>query len=120
MYYKIFGCDLMLQKYELTGVNYDVVIRWRTDIAFDKDIILDDYDMSKVNIPQTNVVSEEWVTDIFAFSSAVNMHKYARLFMVMDERVRSLGMFRPEPLLCYHLVCEGLEIERIPIPWRLL
>lgn len=124
MFYKINMCDLSVQEYEkLNCFKYDIVIRWRTDIGFEHDLLFPKFNNvldTFVMIPITNVLDDDWVTDVFAFSSSINMHLYSRLHTVMSQRVEELGKFRPELLLMHHLKRENLSVLKVPLSWKVL
>lgn len=125
MLYKIRSCDAQLAQYErMHGAAYDLVMRWRTDIAFVSDIALvSEYGIlcdQCVFVPSTARDDETWMTDVFAFSNRVNMSRYAMLYDMLDQRVCELKAFRPELLLKHHMNQEQIAVKRLDVDWKVL
>lgn len=110
MYYKIYKGNELKSSFENEfGFEYDLVIRHRSDWAFKHPLILTPEIFENIKntvfIPHVEGPAglQEWCPDVFAFSSSANMNYYSSLINRLDYLVEKYGVFRPEPLLYFHL-----------------
>lgn len=108
MYYKIFQCDSLRRAQEAEFCfQYDLVMRHRTDIAFNSDLILSDELVerakSTIFVAKNHSDQVEWCSDVSAFSSSKGMLFYSCTFPLIPMLVEKHEIFRPEPLLYHHL-----------------
>lgn len=103
MLYSIKISNDLKEKYEMEkGFEYDVVIRSRFDVIFDKlDINLSSIDPSRV---YTDEVGIGFSNDQFAISSSAGMNYYSRLFDMLDIYYKNgFKGFVGERLMTHHL-----------------
>lgn len=100
MFYSMYTANQLKTTYEIENdFTYDVVIRWRFDLAT-TEINLNEYELNSINIPNNvysyivnsyskqfdtiyqNVVPERHncIFDLLAFSTSENMNKYANTY----------------------------------------
>lgn len=108
MYYKIFQCDDLRRTHEKEFCfEYDLVLRHRTDIAFNENLVLSDalveQAKTKIFIAKNHSDQEEWCSDVSAISSPKGMLFYSFLFALIPSLVERHEVFRPELLLYHHL-----------------
>lgn len=123
MYYKIKGAhDLMG---EGGAWDYDLIVRWRSDIDPNEKIKLDDLELlspkmrNVVHVAKNKSDQQEWVSDVFAVGRPLLMNQYSFLYRRMDELVEKHKIFRPEPLLYHHLRCYA-EIRELTGDWKVI
>ena len=110
MYYKIKKCNDQKLKYEnINNFKYDVVIRHRTDLGFSAPISisdkLDNID-NIIYVPSCDAAARDGgipIRDIFAISNSKNIDYYSSVFDNIDSIVEKSEIFRPEPILDFHL-----------------
>ena len=112
MWYKIWKTNMLSKN---LNINYDIVIRGRTDMFIDGDldIMVNDY----LNVPSGRVKTTNWensdgVCDIFGFGKPKLMDYYASTYLNIMEYVnQGHYMIPPENLLRVHLSKINLNIR---------
>jgi len=108
MYYKIFRCDDLRRTHEAEFCfQYDLVMRHRTDIAFKEAVQLSDqlvkHAKTTILVAKNHSDQAEWCSDVSAISSSRGMLYYSCVFPLIPRLCERHQIFRPEPLLYYHL-----------------
>jgi hypothetical protein len=94
--------------------EYDWVIKTRTDYALNGRIPFDQWDNSKLYIPNCRMVPErDFGNDQFAFSSHRNMMKYMSTFEYIDEYYDSGVQMIGEDMMKANLHKHGLFGEKL-------
>ena len=112
MWYKIWKTNMLSKN---LNINYDIIIRGRTDMFIDGDldIMVNDY----LNVPSGRVKTHNWensdgVCDIFGFGKPKLMDYYASTYLNIMEYVnQGHYMIPPENLLRVHLSKIDLDIR---------
>ncbi len=105
MFYKIFKCYQLIQKN-----NYDIVIRSRTDIKFDRYLLLENN--SSLNVPSGGD-HRGGLLDLFAYGNQIVIKKYCSLFDNIENYINDINiLFHPESLLRYHCNKNSIKINR--------
>jgi len=114
MYYKVWKCNILTKQ---LGINYDLVIRARTDTALDDafEIIYND----ALNVPIGEVQSQfPWskgLNDCFAYARPKIMDYYAFVYLQMMEYLNSGHyVFPPEHFLSVHFSKIKIPIRYFP------
>lgn len=113
MFYKVFHCDEFRIQYEIdNSMVFDAVMRHRTDVAFTDDVILSDdvfakLQEKKVLVAENRSGQPEWCSDVWALASSRGMSVYTDIYYNIPRLVDEHKVFRPEPLLYYHLSSSG-------------
>jgi hypothetical protein len=90
--------------------NYDIVIRNRTDIKFDRPLFLEDN--LHINIPSGGD-HRGGLLDLFAYGNKSIMEKYCSLFDNIENYINDKNiLFHPESLLRHHCTKHNLKINR--------
>lgn len=111
MFYSIKIANSLKQFYEKENdIEYDLVIRCRTDIKFNKfNLNLNILDKEFI---YTDSVHPNIVNDQFAIGSSKKMDQYASLFDRMNEyKISGFKNFIGERLLTYHLNLNNLKLN---------
>jgi hypothetical protein len=115
MYYKIWRAN-MLSKH--IGIEYDLVIRARTDIVLDDNFEIRYNQM--LNIPMGRIKAQMWpdsasITDIFAYGTPKIMDYYAFVFLkAMEYQQAGHYMIPAEHLLHVHFKKIHIQIRSFP------
>ena len=115
MWYKIWKCNMLSKSLD---VDYDVVIRARTDSYLDETFHIVQNDM--LNVPVGRVYTDNWknsdgVNDIFGYGSPKIMDYYSSTFLNLLEYVNTGHyMIPPEHLLTVHMSKVNLNIRFFP------
>jgi len=105
MFYKILRCYQLIKE-----KNYDIVIRNRTDIKFDRPLFLEDN--LHINIPSGGD-HRGGLLDLFAYGNKSIMEKYCSLFDNIENYINDKNiLFHPESLLRHHCTKHNLKINR--------
>jgi|10_taG_2_1085330.scaffolds.fasta_scaffold107729_2 hypothetical protein len=128
MYYKIKKCNDQKSKYEKeNNFTYDVVIRHRTDLGFASPILIDekiDYMDNIVYVPNCDRAAKNGgipIRDIFAISNSKNIDYYSSVFDNIDTIVEESKIFRPEPILNFHLnKNKSISVSELENDWFLI
>ena len=112
MWYKIWKVNMLSKN---LNIDYDIVIRGRTDMFIDGDldIMLNDY----LNVPSGRVKTHNWensdgVCDVFGFAKPKIMDYYSSTYLNIMEYVnQGHYMIPPENLLRVHLSKVNLNIR---------
>ena len=126
MYYKILKSNELKLSYETDfGFEYDLVIRHRSDFALTHPLILNDDIFKKIKdtifVANHKNATPTWYSDVFAFSSSQNMNYYSSLINHLDFLVEKYQIFRPEPLLYFHLNEDvPFSVDILDYDWKIL
>lgn len=102
-----------------SGRYYDAVIRLRFDYALQTPIILENYDLSAVNVPN-RCPHAGGIDDTFAIGNAENMNVYGDLFDYIDDLYESGVAFCDEILLGQHLARNNVPVRLHDIAYDLI
>ena len=95
--YSINECRMLMMS---SGIEYDWVIKTRTDYALNVQIPFEQLDNTKLYIPNCRMVPErDFGNDQFAFSSQENMNKYMSTFLNLDKYYNAGTSFIGEDLM---------------------
>ena len=114
MWYKIWRANLLTKELD---IDYDIVIRARTDIFFDERLDITENEM--FNIPYGRVKTSDWkdsdgICDLFAYGSPKLMDYYSTcLFYMMEHLNKDYYMVPHEYFLHTHL-------NKVSVPIRFL
>jgi hypothetical protein len=114
MWYKIWRANMLTKHY---GIDYDIVIRARTDTYFDENLDIAINDM--LNVPYgrvrlNNHDKSEGISDLFAYGSPKMMDYYSTCyFFIMSYLTQGYNMVPHEHLLHAHL-------NKISVPIRFM
>ena len=114
MWYKIWRANLLTKELD---IDYDIVIRARTDIFFDERLDITENEM--FNIPYGRVKTSDWkdsdgICDLFAYGSPKLMDYYSTcLFYMMEHLNKDYYMVPHEFFLHTHL-------NKVSVPIRFL
>lgn len=104
----------MKQVSKLIDGEYDWVIKTRTDYALNGRIPFDQWDNSKLYIPNCRMVpTRDFGNDQFAFSSQDNMLKYMSTFDYLDEYYNSGVQMIGEDMMRANLHKHGLFGDKL-------
>ena len=116
-YYSIHKSNELKKLYEYQNeFKYDVVIRNRTDICFNKGIDLSSFDTKVLNVFNrgSHKGSELSMCDLFAFSSSDIMNTYSDCFLYIPALYYSYNIdFIPEILLDKYVRINNIPINKI-------
>ena len=128
MYYKIKKCNDQKIKHETdNSCVYDLVIRNRTDFGLSnpvvfKNEILDPNDT--IYVPHCDIHAKSAgipIRDVFAISNSKNIDYYSSIFDRMDLIVEESKIFRPEPILDFHLrKNKSISVSELENDWFLI
>ena len=102
-----------------SGRRYDAVIRLRFDYALQTPIILENYDLSAVNVPN-RCPHAGGIDDTFAIGNEENMDVYGDLFDYIDDLYESGVAFCDEILLGQHLARNNVPVKLHDITYDLI
>ena len=114
MWYKVWRANLLTKELD---IDYDIVIRARTDVFFDERLDITKNDM--FNIPYGRVKTSNWensdgICDLFAYGSPKLMDYYSTcLFYMMEHLNKDYYMVPHEYFLHTHL-------NKVSVPIRFL
>lgn len=89
-------------------INFDWVVRLRTDLYFKEDLIFDNYNPEYCYVNDQFIHTSYAVNDMFAFSNMNNMTKYASTYSNISQLIKDKCLSVPECLLGYNL--KNLEV----------
>jgi len=112
MWYKVWKANMLSKSLD---INYDIVIRGRTDtiMSSDLEIELNDY----LNIPSGIIETDNWenshgLCDIFAYGNSKLMDYYSSIYLNLLEYVnQGHYMIPPENLLRIHMSRVDVDIR---------
>jgi hypothetical protein len=114
MWYKIWRANLLTKD---LGINYDIVIRARTDSYFDNELDISINDMLNVpygRIRLDNYDKSEGISDLFAYGSPKMMDYYSTCyFFIMSYLEQGFNLVPHEHLLHTHM-------NKISVPIRFM
>lgn len=112
MYYKVWRCNML---YKHLGIEYDLVIRARTDTVLDEKFEIVDNDM--LNVPMgwmmcPDFPNSDGLNDCFAYAKPKIMDYYSFIFLQMMEYLKDGHyVFPPEHFLAVHFSKIHIEIR---------
>ena len=115
MYYKVWRCNLLTKQ---LGIEYDLVIRARTDIALDENFTIEKNNM--LNVPMGRIKAVSWdnsraINDCFAYGIPKIMDYYSFVFLRAMEYLNSGHYLIPaEYLLLVHFTKIHIQIRYFP------
>ena len=115
MYYKVWKCNMLSKK---LGIEYDLVIRARTDIALDENFTIEKNNM--LNVPMGRIKAVSWdnsraINDCFAYGIPKIMDYYSFVFLRAMEYLNSGHYLIPaEYLLLVHFTKIHIQIRYFP------
>lgn len=113
MYYSIMMSNEIKKIFcSVRNINIDWSLRLRTDLFFQKDLNLKDYDNNLMYINNQYVHTDYAVNDLFSFSNDKNMNQYSQTFQRISEMVKNGCAVNPECLLGYNLKSCGMELKK--------
>ena len=98
------------------NIKYDVVIRNRTDICFNREIDLSNFDVKTLNVLNrgSHRGSNLSMCDLFAFSCSDIMNTYADCFLYIPALYYSYNIdFIPEILLDKYVRINNIPVNKI-------
>ena len=118
MFYKIMRCNqLKIEHENKHNFKYDIVVRLRTDVVFQKPLIFSE-DRDKIFIPHNCYCGG--LCDQFAYGPSDLMDKFCNLFTNIKECFEIAPEFHPEKLLKAHCDNFGLNIIRQDVGMSIL
>jgi hypothetical protein len=115
MYYKVWRCNMLSKQ---LGVEYDLVIRARTDTVLDENFKLEQNNM--LNVPKGSMMvhafpDSDSINDCFAYGTPKIMDYYSFIFLQMMEYLK-VGhyAFPPEHFLAVHFTNIKIKIREFP------
>jgi len=112
MFYKIFACNELRKYYQLENkIEYDWIIRCRSDLLFHGNINLPNLDIeNKIFIPRS-IFHPQWYNDQFAIASPNNMDIYASSYFDIPEYFKIKEEYFPEKFMMWTLNRKGFSAE---------
>lgn len=111
LYYSLMRADLLRRSYEKdNSMEFDCVFRSRFDGVVPKEFVIDDYDLSKVNIPSREFDCAG-INDRMAFGNSRWMSIYSSVYLDLPNLALEAG-YQPECILLAHLKKNMVPIER--------
>lgn len=114
MYWNQQNCSDMIRE---SGIQFDKVMKWRTEICFKGPIVLGDVQPNTVYIPHD--FDYGGVNDQMMYSDLESAHKYLGVYKCLSTYQKESIYIHPETLLRHHLVKTGVVISRFPFPYYL-
>lgn len=115
MFYSIFkSCELKVSQELTTGVNYDWVIKSRSDYALNVKIPFEELDNTKLYIPNCRMVPErDFGNDQFAFGGSDVMNRRMSIYGNMDHYYDQGTQMIGEDMMQAHLRNHNLVGENL-------
>lgn len=119
MFYKIWRANLLTKT---ANEKYDVVVRCRTDIMLDNDLVIEKNE--HININNGMVHINAWKNclgphDLFAYATPENMDYYCSLYFYLSRYTKEgIYVYPPENLLRHHLAVRDKTICFFPSTLR--
>lgn len=121
MFYKVHQCNqLKVAAEQAGGFKYDIVVRTRPDILYCGDIDINKLRIGGRCVYVHNAGHSGGVNDQFAVASSESMDVYADCFNHLDDYVKAGCLWRPEPLLLWHLQKTDMMIKTKDMKYVLL
>jgi hypothetical protein len=115
MYYKVWKCNMLSKQ---LGIEYDLVIRARTDVVLDEQFEIIQNDMLNVPMGWMSVPSfpnSDGLNDCFAYAKPKIMDYYSFIFLQMMEYLKAGHyVFPPEHFLGVHFSKIHVQIRYFP------
>lgn len=104
MFYKIFACNEIRKQYQIEkNIEYDWVIRSRTDLLFHGNVNIPQADIeNKIFIPRS-IFHPNWYNDQFAIASPNNMDVYSSSYFDIPEYFKIKEEYFPEKFMMWTL-----------------
>lgn len=112
MFYKIFACNELRKHYQLENeVEYDWVIRSRTDLLFHGNVTIPEADIeNKIFMPRS-MFHPHWYNDQFAIATPNNMDVYCASYFDIPEYFQIREEYYPEKFMMWTLNRKGFSAE---------
>ena len=116
------ACELKSAHERKAGMQYDCVVRCRSDLFFFAPFALADC----VDLLEKSIVIPQGgdfrggLNDQLAFSSSPNMDAYCSAVGFLDAYYESGGLMHAESLLRAHLEDRELAVERVPVDYEIV
>lgn len=114
MWYKIWRCNLLTKQ---LGIEYDLVIRARTDTVLDENFQIIKNDMLNVpmGIHSSAFSNSDGINDCFAYATPKIMDYYSFLYLQIMEYLKAGHyLFTPEHFLAVHFSKIHIKIRFFP------
>ncbi|MEY4331764.1 MAG: Cafeteria roenbergensis virus [Bacteroidota bacterium] len=115
MYYKVWKCNMLSKQ---LGIEYDLVIRARTDIVLDENFTIVKNNM--LNVPKGSMMvtvfpDSDSINDCFAYGNPKIMDYYSFIFLQMMEYLKEGHyVFPPEHFLAVHFSKVKIMVREFP------
>lgn len=98
-------------------IEFDCVIRLRTDLYFHKNINLshDQYDLTNCYLNEQYIHTDYAVNDLFAFANPDIMNKYSSVYSNIPKLIEADCAVNPECFLGANLNAHKVKIKKIPL-----
>lgn len=98
-------------------IEFDCVIRLRTDLYFTKDINLSNkyYDLTNCYLNEQYIHTDYAVNDLFAFANSDIMDKYSSVYSNIPKLIEADCAVNPECFLGANLNAHKINIQKIPL-----
>ena len=96
----------------MRDIKIDWNLRMRTDLFFQKDLNLDDYDNNLMHINNQYIHTDYAVNDLFSFSNDENMNHYSQTFNRIPEMAAHGCAINPECFLGFNLKNCAMQIKK--------
>lgn len=115
MFYSIFkSCQLKVSQELTSGINYDWVIKSRSDYALNVKIPFEELDNTKIYIPNCRMVPErDFGNDQFAFGSSDVMNRSMSIYENLDHYYDQGVQMAGEDMMRAHLKNHNLIGENL-------
>ena len=129
MFYKLEKCFSLLEN------SYDVIIRSRMDLMINSEILINDMNLSCINIPsvqskKTEIIDgyaysiphdSHGILDSFSIGDYETMRKYCNVYGNLDEMCINNGLlYHPEFILNKNLELQSVPISRFNLDFTLV
>ena len=101
--------------------KYDIVIRLRTDLYFTNKLIIKNWNLNSINIPNIGKYYAQGMNDQFAVGNSQNMKIYLNLFdKILDYINNRECLIKPEVFLKHHLTKNSINISDQQINFNII
>lgn len=111
MFYKIYACNELRKRFELeNNIQYDWVVRSRSDLMFSQQIVLPNREKNCIWLPQL-ISSPGWYTDQLAIADSVGADLYSSMYFDIEEYFKNKMEFFPEKFVFWSLNKKNLNVK---------
>lgn len=111
---------------EIEKINYDIVVKWRPDIYLKDRFVLKSSETdifipkdAKIDTKKFKKNSNNFVCDIIAYGSEINMNKYFNFSNDIEKLYEKYGCFS-ETMLFYYLTENNISFKKIDIEYMVI